>query len=429
MDAIQIKKLLPMLMTALIWDINFRLTFKNMNGHMDLGCFPSLKYDPLIILIKNISSSVIFLSLYYISKKFSSSDKGPDKLLSVKTQGSTIIYQYEIEKNAFLGSLLKYHNLYNKKKQILFCIKIFLFILFIYICEEIYFIIGNMHILDRLNVPMRNFSVLIIIFIFSSLLITKKFKFYKHQLIPSVIVIGTSLFIILFNAFTVERFKKIFNINFLYYMIVYVLMGMELVLIKYLTDIQFISPLIILFIKGVIGSIVFIFINIYFNGDKLFYLIDKIMTFEYENMYEDFIIVQKIFYIITTIIVQYLKVYIINENTESHFLSVAMISDVFFFPFYFIEKFGIQKFPITTSSTFYLNIIFGVMNTVLLLIFNEIIELKFCGIEKNLNKNIEKRENIEMDTVNYMYKNVDNDSELDYDHSEKSSLSSTGYQI
>ena len=212
-------------------------------------------------------------------------------------------------------------------------------------------------------------------------------------------------------------------------MIVYVLMGMELVLIKYLTDIQFISPLIILFIKGVIGSIVFIFINIYFNADKLFYLIDKIMTFEYDNMYEDFIIVQKIFYIITTIIVQYLKVYIINENTESHFLSVAMISDVFFFPLYFIEKFGIQKFPITTSSTFYLNIIFGIVNTLLLLIFNEIIELKFCGIEKNLNKNIEKRENIEMDTVNYMYKNVDNDSELDYDHSEKSSLSSTGYQI
>ncbi len=121
------------------------------------------------------------------------------------------------------------------------------------------------------------------------------------------------------------------------------------------------------------------------------------------------------------------KVYIINEYSENHFLSVAMISDVFFFPLYFIEKFGIQKFPITTSSTFYLNIIFGVMNTILLLIFNEIIELKFCGIEKDLNKNIEKRENIEMDTVNFIYKNDDNDTELDYDHSEKSSLSSNEF--
>ena len=190
-------------------------------------------------------------------------------------------------------------------------------------------------------------------------------------------------------------------------------MGIEIVLIKYLTDILFIEPFIILFIKGIIGSIVFIFVNIFLNGDKLFYLIDKIMTFEYDNMYEDFIIVQKIFYIITTLIVQYLKIYIINEYTESHFLSVAMISDVFFFLLYFMEKFGIQKFPITTSSTFYLNIIFGVMNSILLLIFNEVIELKFCGIEKDLNKNIEKRENIDMFQVNNICKDDDSVYSLD----------------
>ena len=104
-----------------------------------------------------------------------------------------------------------------------------------------------------------------------------------------------------------------------------------------------------------------------------------------------------------------------------------MISDVFFFLLYFMEKFGIQKFPITTSSTFYLNIIFGVMNSILLLIFNEVIELKFCGIEKDLNKNIEKRENMEMDQVYDIYKDDDTDSELDYDHSEKSSISSAEY--
>ena len=89
-------------------------------------------------------------------------------------------------------------------------------------------------------------------------------------------------------------------------MLVYVLMGIEIVLIKYLTDIQFIDPLLILAMKGFFGSIIFIIINIYFNGDKLFYFIDEIMTFEYDNIYEDFIIAQKIFYIITTIIVQYI---------------------------------------------------------------------------------------------------------------------------
>ena len=88
--------------------------------------------------------------------------------------------------------------------------------------------------------------------------------------------------------------------------------------------------------------------------------------------------------------------YIINEYSESHFLAVAMIADVFFYPLYMIEKFWVQKFPITTSSTFYLNIIFGILNATVLLIFNEIIELKCCGLNKNLKKNIEKRKDMEM---------------------------------
>ena len=47
------KKLLPMLITSLVWDLNFRLTFKNIDGHMDLGSYPTLTYDPIVILIKN----------------------------------------------------------------------------------------------------------------------------------------------------------------------------------------------------------------------------------------------------------------------------------------------------------------------------------------------------------------------------------------
>jgi len=50
--------------------------------------------------------------------------------------------------------------------------------------------------------------------------------------------------------------------------IVYILMGIEIVLIKYLTDILFIDPFLILFTKGAIGSIAFIFVNIYLKGDK-----------------------------------------------------------------------------------------------------------------------------------------------------------------
>ena len=146
-------------------------------------------------------------------------------------------------------------------------------------------------------------------------------------------------------------------------MILYVLMGIEIVFDKYLTDKQFIDRLVILGLKGVFGTISFIVINILYNSEEFFSFFDKLMTFEYDNMYEEFDIREKIFYVITSIIFIYLKMYFINKYTETHF---------------------------------FLNIIFGFLNPVLLLIFTEIIELKCCGFEKDLNKNIEKRKQLEM---------------------------------
>ena len=107
MDQIQVKKLLPVIITSLVWDINFRLTFKNIDAHMDLGSYPSLKTDPLVILIKNVSGSIIYLSIYFISKKIISSEKGPKKLFKIKTEGRRLIYTYEKEKK-FIPWLIDY---------------------------------------------------------------------------------------------------------------------------------------------------------------------------------------------------------------------------------------------------------------------------------------------------------------------------------
>ena len=199
MNVMQMKKLLPMLITSLVWDLNFRLTFKNIDGHMDLGSYPTLTYDPIVILIKNFLCVIIFLPMYYISKKFNPPKKEVDKLLQMTNENDKVTLKYVEEEKEFLGSFVIFHNLDNKRKRIIFCIKVILLILTIYIFEEIYSIIGNTHIMDRLNVPMRNLAVLIIIFILSSLLIKKQFKLYKHQLIPSLIVVASSLTLIIFN--------------------------------------------------------------------------------------------------------------------------------------------------------------------------------------------------------------------------------------
>ena len=40
------------IITALLWAINFRTTFKYIYAHMGLGSFAVLRIDPILILIK-----------------------------------------------------------------------------------------------------------------------------------------------------------------------------------------------------------------------------------------------------------------------------------------------------------------------------------------------------------------------------------------
>ena len=172
----------------------------------------------------------------------------------------------------------------------------------------------------------------------------------------------------------------------------------------------------ILALKGLIGTIVFGIINILVSPIKFFDFFDKLMSFENEYMYEEFPIILKILYIISFVIFQYLKIEIISAFSESHFLSVAMITDVFCFPLYIIEKMPIEKFGISTSITFYLNTIFGIVNTILLLIFNEIIQFKILDIDKNTNTNIDQRQEMEMELLNKDLTKLKDDNFYDEDN-------------
>ena len=176
----------------------------------------------------------------------------------------------------------------------------------------------------------------------------------------------------------------------------YTLMGIELILIKYLVDIEFISIFFILGLKGVIGTIVFLIVNHFYSLSEFFDIFDKLLIFEYDETYENFDLFPKIVYLISLLLVQFLKIIIINKFTEHHLLSVIMITDIIYFPFYFIEKFWVQKFHITTYSSFFLNISLGFINFFLMLIFNEILECKFWGLDINLKKNINKRQDDEL---------------------------------
>ena len=84
--------------------------------------------------------------------------------------------------------------------------------------------------------------------------------------------------------------------------------------------------------------------------------------------------------------------YTIKEFTENHILSTMMIVDLIYFPLYIFERIVAVKFTITTPSSFIINSIAGFINFFLMLIFNEILELKFWGLNTNLSTNINARQ-------------------------------------
>ena len=117
-----------------------------------------------------------------------------------------------------------------------------------------------------------------------------------------------------------------------------------------------------------------------------------LLTFEYDDMYMEFDIYLKIIYVISLLLLQYLKIFTINIFTENHLLSVLMLTDIIYFPFYIIERFVIQELTISTLSTFIINALLGFINLFLILMFIEILECKFLELDKDLTVNINERQ-------------------------------------
>ena len=388
------------LITCFLWAINFRATFKNNSDSMGLGSCWVLRFDPILILIKNIICIFYFIVFCY-ELKLSRSYKSAEQIYVKKQEGSHIkIELTELKPNE--ENLINTVNVANKldktEVKIWFWIKNFLLILVTYIIEELYFLLSNNHVLDRVICPIRNFGILLALFIFSPLFLKKACSYNKHQIIPFIIIFILSILIILFNIFGVDRFLKKFKpVNSSIYYTTYFLIGLEIVIIKRLVDYEFLSIFLILGIKGLIGTIIFTGINIAYTPRQFFDFLDSILTFEYDDMLDDFEVIYKIIYVVTLVILEWLKIYVINKYSENHLQMILMMVDLIYFPFYCIERFPIQGFTIFRFDSFIYNVIIGVLNTFFMLIFNEILECKFWGLDKGLKRNINKRKDIIID--------------------------------
>ena len=378
-------RFLVIIITSIVLAINFRSSFNNINYHMDCGNYISLAYDPILILIKN-AISFLFLLAYFIELKlnkkntyiYKKKEKEKDEEEEYKV-GKTL--QDEEDLSA-IESIVLTNRLYEKKDKFCFVRLIFSF---------------------------RILFALLGILILSSILFHKKMKknliknfliFKKHQIIPLIIISIFSVFIIVYNAVVVERFYVLYyNINILYYLICCFLLGLELTLTKYLLESLYLNSFLILGLKGILGTIVFIIINIRFNKKEFFDILDNILSFQYEFTPEDFHIMHKIIYVSTLIIFQYLKVTITDNFGEMHFISSMTLTDILYFPLYCIERFAVQRYKISRVDTFIINSLTSVTHSISMLIFNEILELNFCGLNTNIRKNIIIREQIDKENL------------------------------
>ena len=391
------KRIYIMLIASFLWTLNYRSTFKNNSDSMGLGSCWVLRFDPMLILIKNIICVFYFLVFFYeikVSRAKNDIKKVFEQKAIGKNQVALQITDVESKGETILNAVAKAKNLENWYQKLLFWIKIISIIFIIYIVEELYFILSNAHVLDRVIIPLRNLGILLSLFIFSPLILKKPCNYNRHQIIPFILIFINSLIIVLHNVLNVERFLKKFNaVNSPIYCSIYFLMGLEFVLIKYLTDHDFISIFLILGIKGIFGTIIFIIINALYTKKEFYDFFDNILEFEYDDMLDEFEAIYKIIYIITLVIFQWLKLYIINRFSEHHVQMIVMMVDLIYFPLCCIERLAIQKFGVfRLNDSFILNIVTGILNIFYMLIFNEILECNFWGLNKGLKNNINIRQ-------------------------------------
>ena len=429
---------LIIIITALIMSINFRSAYHYVNYHMDIGNFYSLSYDPLLLLIKNFIST-FFLLAYFIELRIIKSinmDIENKKLIIENIEGKCNVNdeceedenENEKEKIGVIDSMVLYKNFDEKNDKYLVIIKSTILIIIIYVCEDITFITINNHILDRLICPIRNAFALFAILILSGIIYHKKIikthiknfiVLRKHQVIPLIIIFILSIIILIFNSRGVIRFKVVYEFtNLFYFIIICILLGLELTCIKYLLEHLNINKFLILGLKGLLGTVVFSIIYIMKfndNTDYIYEFCSDIFQYQFYFEREEFSIWFKIIYTLSLVITQYLKIIVINKFSEMHFLSAMMIADIFSFLLYCFERFYIESFNISTKNTFFLNIFIYIINTLLMLVLNEILELNFCGLNLYLRKNIIIREEKEFYGLIKDLSTVKNDTISDND--------------
>ena len=218
-------------------------------------------------------------------------------------------------------------------------------------------------------------------------------KLYNHQYLSCLIMI---IFGIILNAINV-KYNTSLTYSLLLSFLIEICYNLNIVISKYLMDSLFMTPFEITYIEGIFEFVLnFIFIsistNIELNDPPL--LIDLAQHCKYDGKIylDNFYAYWKLFkgLEILAFVVQMISRALFNlfgyiiakDFTPSHVIFLLMIGEILLA---FKEKFDGTK----VASLFII-----LVEIFMLLIFTEIIEINFCGLEYNTKKNIKIREKL-----------------------------------
>ena len=290
------------------------------------------------------------------------------------------------------------------KKSKPFNIKIFLVLIimiildYIYDSGLIYFQKIKSQDLDLLFIEIFKFMDTLFLFIFFRVI--NKIRFYKHQYISLIIIIIMGLIKFGYKIINNKIYLDFYLIGF--FIILPLLDSINIYFVqKFLTHDNF-SPFFICFVTG----IVYLLLSIPIFG--IFYFIEcgdseicrlltnQVQSFDTKTM--TIICIINIFNSIFYSLQHFIKLLTIDKFSVFHFILISTCGELINVIFGQIFKF--EVFDLILTLVAYCFEIFGV------LVFTERIELNFCGLNKNLKKNIMLRAGTEFDGI---YKAQDED--------------------
>ena len=341
-----------------------RYLTRKFNDNDDNHNIPKATFEILLLIVLSLNSfSIISILFFFIQQKINEAHK----IKKTKQQNIIIINKY-----------VKYELKFFTKEKINFIILINLIFIIIFSIQYPLFYLSKISFVES------NFISQFSIFTIAIFKYIRKKNIYKHHYLSIIILFIASLY------YLITYFERSAILPYFMAIIYYIYLGINFVILKYLIEIKFINLFVILFYRGIINLILFIFFL--FNFDK-----NKVR----KRFYDDFVkekVILFIIFIIINFLMKLTELKILKELSPSN-LVIGYLFGITYYVFYHLIKFNEKKLKFIFHLFIDFFIILGTM------VYCELIIFKFCGLEYNTKKYIKEREKNENKETPLLYEN------------------------